>query len=69
MFDRCICLGGAETALCLQDYVKWRGALFHHFLLALVDKDAGVRDLAEHLLTDSLASKVWPHVGSGIVSG
>ena len=38
--------------------MKWRGALFHHFLLALVDEDAGVRDLAEYLLTDSLASKV-----------
>ncbi|KAK9845075.1 hypothetical protein WJX74_010283 [Apatococcus lobatus] len=43
--------------LLLKDYVKWRGALFHHFLLALVDEDAGVRDLAEYLLTDSLASK------------
>ena len=43
----------------LQDYVKWRGALFHHFLLALVDEDADVRGLAEYLLTDSLASKVW----------
>ncbi len=42
----------------MQDYVKWRGPLFHHFLQALVDEDAGVRGLAEHLLTDSLASKV-----------
>ena len=46
----------------LQDYVKWRGALFHHFLLALVDEDADVRGMAEYLLTDSLASKVWDPV-------
>ena len=42
----------------LQDYVKWRGPLFHRFLLAIVDDSASVRALAEYLLTDTLASKV-----------
>lgn len=42
----------------LQDYVKWRGPLFHRFLLALVDDSSSVRALAEYLLTDTLASKV-----------
>jgi condensin-2 complex subunit D3 len=43
--------------LLLKDYVKWRGALFHRFLLALVDPSPGVRSLAEYLLTDALATK------------
>ena len=42
----------------LQDYVKWRGPLFHRFLLALVDDSPSVCALAEYLLTDTLASKV-----------
>lgn len=42
----------------MQDYVKWRGPLFHRFLLALVDDSASVRALAEYLLTDTLVSKV-----------
>lgn len=41
----------------MQDYVKWRGPLFHRFLLALVDDSPSVRALAEYLLTDTLASK------------
>ena len=41
----------------MQDYVKWRGPLFHRFLLALVDDSSSVRALAEYLLTDTLASK------------
>lgn len=42
----------------LQDYVKWRGHLFHQFLRTLVDCSARVRNLAEYLLADTLASKV-----------
>ncbi len=44
--------------LLLKDYVKWRGALFHRFALALVDPSAAVRQLAEHLLVHTLATKV-----------
>ena len=54
---KCLCMS-AQAACCLQDYVKWRGPLFHRFLLALVDDSASVRALAEYLLTDTLASKV-----------
>ncbi|GBF90548.1 hypothetical protein Rsub_03119 [Raphidocelis subcapitata] len=43
--------------LLMKDYVKWRGTLFHRFLLALVDPSPGVRQLAEFLLTDTLATK------------
>ena len=42
----------------LQDYVKWRGPLFHRFLLALIDDSPKVAALAEFLLGDTLASKV-----------
>ena len=38
--------------------MKWRGALFHRFLAALVDDCASVRALAEFLLSDALATKV-----------
>lgn len=44
--------------LLMKDYVKWRGALFHRFALALVDEAADVRRLAEYLLGDTLATKV-----------
>lgn len=50
--------GHDAACLLLQDYVKWRGPLFHRFLLALVDDSASVRALAEYLLTDTLVSKV-----------
>ncbi|GFR51612.1 hypothetical protein Agub_g14038 [Astrephomene gubernaculifera] len=43
--------------LLLRDFVKWRGALVHRFLLALVDESPGVRQLAQYLLSDSLAAK------------
>ncbi|KXZ45555.1 hypothetical protein GPECTOR_53g141 [Gonium pectorale] len=43
--------------LLLRDFVKWRGALVHRFLLALVDESPGVRQLAQYLLSDSLATK------------
>jgi hypothetical protein len=42
----------------MQDYVKWRGALFQRFLLALVDDSKEVKALAQFLLADTLASKV-----------
>jgi len=42
----------------MKDYVKWRGALFHRFALALVDTSPAVRNLAEYLLGDILAVKV-----------
>ena len=48
----------------MQDYVKWRGPLFHRFLLALVEDSASVRALAEYLLTDTLASKVTSFAAS-----
>lgn len=38
--------------------MKWRGPLFHRFTLALVDSSPGVRQLAEYLLADTLATKV-----------
>ncbi|KAF6260358.1 non-SMC mitotic condensation complex subunit 1-domain-containing protein [Scenedesmus sp. NREL 46B-D3] len=43
--------------LLMKDYVKWRGPLFHRFLLALVDPSPAVRQLAEYLLRDTLAAK------------
>ncbi|KAF5842057.1 non-SMC mitotic condensation complex subunit 1-domain-containing protein [Dunaliella salina] len=43
--------------LLMKDYVKWRGALFHRFALALVDTSPAVRNLAEYLLGDTLAVK------------
>jgi hypothetical protein len=46
-----------------QDYVKWRGQLFQHFLRALVDDSAPVRALAEFLLADTLCNKVGGAAG------
>ena len=43
---------------CWQDYVKWRGQLFHQFLRALVDDSAEVRAMAEFLLADTICNKV-----------
>ncbi|WIA29655.1 hypothetical protein OEZ86_012141 [Tetradesmus obliquus] len=43
--------------LLMKDYVKWRGPLFHRFTLALVDPSPAVRQLAEYLLRDTLATK------------
>ncbi len=57
----------------VTDYVKWRGPLFHRFLLALVDDSPSVCALAEYLLTDTLASKVhcsvWPAMRLSLSSG
>lgn len=41
-----------------KDYVKWRGPLFHRFLLALVDDIPHVAGLAEYMLSDTLTTKV-----------
>lgn len=46
----------------MQDFVKWRGAVFHRFTLALVDPSPDIRQLAEFLLADALATKVAFHV-------
>ncbi|GAX77789.1 hypothetical protein CEUSTIGMA_g5232.t1 [Chlamydomonas eustigma] len=43
--------------LLLKDFVKWKGGLFLSFLMALVDPSQQVRQLAEYLLGDTLASK------------
>ena len=42
----------------MQDYVKWRGQLFHQFMRALVDDSHDVRSLANYLLADALSTKV-----------
>jgi hypothetical protein len=47
----------------LQDFVKWKGPLFHKFTLSLVDSSHAVRHLAEYLLADTLALKVSLHRG------
>ncbi|MCO5568222.1 hypothetical protein L7F22_021918 [Adiantum nelumboides] len=40
-----------------RDYVKWRGTLFHRFLLALVDDSEKIRQLANFLFSSILKSK------------
>ena len=45
------------SSLLLQDYIKWRGLLFHRFLVASVDEDDEVARLAEMVLFGPLASK------------
>ena len=40
--------------LLLQDYIKWRGLLFHRFLVATRDKDEEVALLAEQMLCGPL---------------
>jgi condensin-2 complex subunit D3 len=42
------------SSLLLQDYVKWRGLLFHRFLVACSDEDEGVSHLAENVLSGPL---------------
>ena len=46
------------ASLLQRDYLKWRGAVFHRFCLALVDESPAIRDLATHLLGSTLAAKV-----------
>ncbi|KAH7445834.1 hypothetical protein KP509_01G026000 [Ceratopteris richardii] len=40
-----------------RDYVKWRGTLFHRFLLALVDDSEKIRRLANFLFSSILKTK------------
>ncbi|KAL3945618.1 MAG: hypothetical protein SGBAC_000274 [Bacillariaceae sp.] len=42
------------SSLLLQDYIKWRGLLFHRFLVACSDDDEGVAHLAESVLSGPL---------------
>lgn len=49
---------GSCGIVSVQDYVKWRGQLFHQFMRALVDDSHEVRGLANYLLADALSSKV-----------
>jgi hypothetical protein len=39
-----------------RDYLKWRGTLFHRFLLALVDESEKIRQLADFLFSSILKS-------------
>ena len=45
------------SGLLLQDYIKWRGLMFHRFLVATSDSDDGVASLAEMTLCGPLLSK------------
>ena len=45
------------SSLLLQDYIKWRGLLFHRFLVATSDFDEGVAKLAEMTLCGPLLTK------------
>lgn len=45
------------SSLLLQDYIKWRGLLFHRFLVASADENEGVATLAELTLTGPLLSR------------
>jgi len=49
-----------SRAFDVQDFVKWKGPLFHKFTLSLVDSSQAVRCLAQFLLADTLALKVRP---------
>ncbi|KAG7350874.1 non-SMC mitotic condensation complex subunit 1 [Nitzschia inconspicua] len=42
------------SSLLLQDYIKWRGLLFHRFLVACSDDDVEVASLAETVLSGPL---------------
>jgi len=42
------------SSLLLQDYIKWRGLLFHRFLVACSDDDDEVAMLAESVLSGPL---------------
>lgn len=45
------------SSLLLQDYIKWRGLLFHRFLVASVDEDDDVAVLAELVLYGPLIAR------------
>ena len=45
------------SSLLLQDYIKWRGFMFHRFLVAAVDDDGEVAKLAEMTLCGPLLER------------
>jgi condensin-2 complex subunit D3 len=45
------------SSLLLQDYIKWRGLLFHRFLAAVADEDDEVSQLAQTALCGPLLQK------------
>jgi condensin-2 complex subunit D3 len=45
------------SSLIMQDYIKWRGLLFHRFLVASSDEDETVAELAENTLSGPLLIK------------
>lgn len=45
------------SSLLLQDYIKWRGLLFHRFLVATSDPDEVVTSLAEQTLAGPMLKK------------
>ena len=45
------------SGLLLQDYIKWRGLMFHRFLVATSDSDDAVSSLAEMILCGPLLNK------------
>ena len=45
------------SSLLLQDYVKWRGLLFHRFLVASADNDETVAEIGESILVGPLLAK------------
>ena len=45
------------SSLIMQDYIKWRGLLFHRFLVAASDEDDTVSELAENTLAGPLLVK------------
>lgn len=45
------------SSLIMQDYIKWRGLLFHRFLVAVADENEEVSELAETSLSGPLLVK------------
>jgi condensin-2 complex subunit D3 len=45
------------SSLILQDYIKWRGLLFHRFLVASADEDEEVANLSEMIVCGPLITK------------
>ena len=45
------------SSLLLQDYVKWRGLLFHRFLASVADEDEAVAEVSETVLCGALLTK------------
>ena len=45
------------SSLLMQDYIKWRGLLFHRFLVSTSDEDDDVAEIAEAVLSGPLRTK------------